>query len=167
MFGPRKSLDSVTKHAEGHALAKTLSWPHLIALGVGAIVGVPDRRTLRPRDHPGILIVGLIFAVALMGIAANVIARYIERYRWIAYVGLIVGDQQPSGLASHPRPSRRADERPGCRTTTSTAVPVSPSGSMVNSWIGSPFSLSDMSVSFAPPGRDAVTDTSGNDATSI
>ena len=39
MFGPRKSLDSVTKHAEGHALAKTLSWPHLIALGVGAIVG--------------------------------------------------------------------------------------------------------------------------------
>ena len=42
------------------------------------------------REHPGILIVGLIFAVALMGIAANVIARYIERYRWIAYVGLAV-----------------------------------------------------------------------------
>ena len=42
------------------------------------------------RDHPGILIVGLIFAVALMGIAANVIARYIERYRWIAWVGLAV-----------------------------------------------------------------------------
>jgi len=39
MFGPRKSLASVTQHAEGHALAKTLSWPHLIALGVGAIVG--------------------------------------------------------------------------------------------------------------------------------
>jgi predicted tellurium resistance membrane protein TerC len=36
------------------------------------------------RDHPGILIVGLIFAVALMGLAANSIARYIERYRWIA-----------------------------------------------------------------------------------
>jgi YjbE family integral membrane protein len=42
------------------------------------------------RDHPGILIVGLIFAVALMGIAANIIARYIERYRWIAWVGLVV-----------------------------------------------------------------------------
>jgi YjbE family integral membrane protein len=42
------------------------------------------------KEHPGILIVGLIFAVALMGIAANVIARYIERYRWIAYVGLLV-----------------------------------------------------------------------------
>lgn len=42
------------------------------------------------REHPGILIVGLIVAVALMGLAANVIARYIERYRWIAYVGLLV-----------------------------------------------------------------------------
>ena len=42
------------------------------------------------REHPGILIVGLVLSVALMGIAANVIARYIERYRWIAYVGLAV-----------------------------------------------------------------------------
>lgn len=42
------------------------------------------------REHPGILIVGLIFAVALMGIAANVIAKYIERYRWIGWVGLVV-----------------------------------------------------------------------------
>ena len=42
------------------------------------------------REHPGILIVGLIAAVALMGIAANAIAKYIERYRWIAYFGLLV-----------------------------------------------------------------------------
>ena len=42
------------------------------------------------REHPGILIVGLIIAVILMGIAANVIARYIDRYRWIGYVGLLV-----------------------------------------------------------------------------
>lgn len=42
------------------------------------------------RDHPGIMIVGLIVAVALMGLAANVIAKYIERYRWIAYFGLAV-----------------------------------------------------------------------------
>ena len=42
------------------------------------------------REHPGILIVGLIFAVALMGVAANIIAKYIERYRWIAWFGLAV-----------------------------------------------------------------------------
>jgi YjbE family integral membrane protein len=42
------------------------------------------------RAHPGILIIGLLLSVVLMGIAANIIAKYIERYRWIAYVGLIV-----------------------------------------------------------------------------
>lgn len=42
------------------------------------------------REHPGILIIGLLLSVALMGIAANLIAKYIERYRWIAYFGLVV-----------------------------------------------------------------------------
>lgn len=42
------------------------------------------------REHPGILIIGLILSVALMGVAANFIAKYIERYRWIAYLGLAV-----------------------------------------------------------------------------
>ncbi len=42
------------------------------------------------KDHPGILVFGLILAVALMGLAANVIAKYIERYRWLAYLGLAV-----------------------------------------------------------------------------
>ena len=42
------------------------------------------------RDHPWVLVFGLILSVILMGIAANVIARYIERYRWIAWIGLAV-----------------------------------------------------------------------------
>src|SRR5215217_5764624 len=42
------------------------------------------------KDHPQILVFGLVLSVVLMGIAANFIARYIERYRWIAYVGLAV-----------------------------------------------------------------------------
>ncbi len=40
------------------------------------------------REHPGILVVGLLLSVILMGVASNVIAKYIERYRWIAFVGL-------------------------------------------------------------------------------
>ncbi len=39
------------------------------------------------RQHPAIMVVGLVLSVALMGIAANSIAAVIERYRWIAYVG--------------------------------------------------------------------------------
>lgn len=42
------------------------------------------------REHPGIMVIGLILSVALMGLAANVIAKYIERYRWIAWVGLVI-----------------------------------------------------------------------------
>lgn len=64
------------------------------------------------REHPGILVVGLILSVALMGIASNVLAKYIERYRWIAFIGLALivwvagemiwvgwtGDEQTPGL---------------------------------------------------------------------
>jgi YjbE family integral membrane protein len=42
------------------------------------------------REHPGVLVIGLILSVLLMGIASNIIAKYIERYRWIAWFGLIV-----------------------------------------------------------------------------
>jgi YjbE family integral membrane protein len=42
------------------------------------------------RDHPYVLVFGLVLSVLLMGVAANFIARYIDRYKWIAWVGLIV-----------------------------------------------------------------------------
>ena len=42
------------------------------------------------REHPYVLVFGLVLSVLLMGVAANIVARYIERYRWIAYVGLAV-----------------------------------------------------------------------------
>ena len=42
------------------------------------------------REHPWVLVFGLILSVLLMGLAANFIARYIDRYRWIAWIGLLV-----------------------------------------------------------------------------
>jgi YjbE family integral membrane protein len=42
------------------------------------------------RAHPWVMVAGLVLSVALMGVAANLIARYIERYRWIAWLGLAV-----------------------------------------------------------------------------
>jgi YjbE family integral membrane protein len=42
------------------------------------------------RDHLDVLVVGLLMSVGLMGAAANYIARLLERYRWIAYVGLAI-----------------------------------------------------------------------------
>ena len=42
------------------------------------------------REQPLVLVFGLILSVALMGLAANWIARVIDRHRWIAWAGLIV-----------------------------------------------------------------------------
>ena len=42
------------------------------------------------RDHLVVLIFGLALSIALMGIAASFIARLLQRYRWIAYVGLLI-----------------------------------------------------------------------------
>ncbi|MFM2041724.1 MAG: hypothetical protein RLY86_300 [Pseudomonadota bacterium] len=42
------------------------------------------------RDHEWVLVVGLAMSVVLMGVAATVIARLLEKHHWIAYVGLAV-----------------------------------------------------------------------------
>ena len=80
----------------------------------GTIVGVVPRKTLAQatwqiiiadvsmsldnvlavagaaRDHPYVLVFGLILSIALMGLAASFIARLLQKHRWIAYVGLAV-----------------------------------------------------------------------------
>lgn len=42
------------------------------------------------RDHPIVLAVGLVLSIALMGLAASLVARVLERCRWLAYIGLAV-----------------------------------------------------------------------------
>ena len=42
------------------------------------------------RENPALLFVGLTFSVLFMGFAANYVARLIQRYHWINYLGLAV-----------------------------------------------------------------------------
>ena len=42
------------------------------------------------REHPYVLVFGLVLSIALMGLAASFIARLLQRHHWIAYVGLAV-----------------------------------------------------------------------------
>src|SRR5215470_4195700 len=42
------------------------------------------------REHPTVLVFGLALSIALMGLAANFIARLLQKHRWIAYVGLAI-----------------------------------------------------------------------------
>lgn len=41
-------------------------------------------------DHPWIMVFGLILSIALMGLAATFIAKLLNRFRWIGYVGLVI-----------------------------------------------------------------------------
>jgi len=42
------------------------------------------------RQHPALLVFGLLFSIALMGVAASWIARILNNMRWLGYVGLLV-----------------------------------------------------------------------------
>jgi predicted tellurium resistance membrane protein TerC len=39
-------------------------------------------------QNTAVLVIGLVISIALMGFAASLIARLLDRYRWIAYLGL-------------------------------------------------------------------------------
>jgi YjbE family integral membrane protein len=42
------------------------------------------------KDHPTILIIGLLLSVVLMGAAANMVAHLLHKYRWIGWIGLLI-----------------------------------------------------------------------------
>jgi YjbE family integral membrane protein len=41
-------------------------------------------------EHPWIMVFGLVLSIILMGVAATFIARLLNKYRWIGYVGLVI-----------------------------------------------------------------------------
>jgi YjbE family integral membrane protein len=42
------------------------------------------------RDNPALLFIGLTFSVLLMGLAANLVAKLVQRYHWISWIGFVV-----------------------------------------------------------------------------
>ena len=42
------------------------------------------------REHPVVLVFGLLLSIGLMGVAATYIARLLHRFRWIGYIGLLI-----------------------------------------------------------------------------
>jgi YjbE family integral membrane protein len=64
-------------------------------------------------DRLWVLAVGLLLAAGLMGLAAGLIARVLERHRWIAWIGLLIvlyvaltmiwhGGHEVAGAIQHP-----------------------------------------------------------------
>ena len=42
------------------------------------------------REHPKVLVFGLVLSVTLMGVAASWIAKLLHRWRWLGYIGLAI-----------------------------------------------------------------------------
>ena len=42
------------------------------------------------REHPTVLFIGLAFSVTIMGLAANFVAGLVQRFKWIAWLGLLM-----------------------------------------------------------------------------
>ena len=42
------------------------------------------------RHNPTIMAFGLVLSVVLMGLAANMVASIIQKYRWVAWVGVVI-----------------------------------------------------------------------------
>ena len=92
---PRPSVvadDPATAAIEGPPASKTLLQA-AIAITVADLSMSLDNVLLVAsiaRENPALLFIGLTFSVLFMGLAASYVAKLIERYHWINYIGLIV-----------------------------------------------------------------------------
>ncbi|HEV2547798.1 MAG TPA: YjbE family putative metal transport protein [Stellaceae bacterium] len=83
-IGPEAELDRGETKSLGKALWQIVLADVSMSLDNAlAVAGVA-------LDHPMMLFIGLATSVLLMGLAAAAIARLLERWRWIAYLGLAV-----------------------------------------------------------------------------
>jgi YjbE family integral membrane protein len=83
--GQKKSTHEVTeRHSLQRAILQivvadiSMSLDNVLAVS-GAAIG-----------HLDVLVIGLLLSVAMMGAAAEMIARLLERWRWISYLGLLI-----------------------------------------------------------------------------
>ena len=42
------------------------------------------------KDHPQVLVAGLLISITVMGVAASWIAKLLHRFRWFGYLGLLI-----------------------------------------------------------------------------
>lgn len=91
-----EAVSDYTVHADGtiagYAPRKTFAaaaWQIVVAdvtMSLDNVLAVAGAA----REHPIVLVFGLALSIALMGLAASLIARLLQRHHWIAYLGLAV-----------------------------------------------------------------------------
>jgi YjbE family integral membrane protein len=89
---PVTADDPATEAVEGPAPSKTFLQAAIqvtladLSMSLDNVLAV----AATARDHPAVLFIGLALSVTLMGLAANLVAKLVQRYRWIAWCGLVL-----------------------------------------------------------------------------
>jgi YjbE family integral membrane protein len=90
--GTTADTEAAQKEGNAHPRGKTFAqaaWQIVMAdvsMSLDNVLAVAGAA----REHPGVLVFGLGLSIVLMGFAANLVARLLNRHRWIAYVGLAI-----------------------------------------------------------------------------
>ena len=84
--------DPATAAVEGPPASKTLLRAALAITAADLSMSLDNVLLVASiaREEPALLFIGLTFSVLFMGLAANYVARLIQRYHWINYIGLAV-----------------------------------------------------------------------------
>ena len=85
---------SETAEAEGAAVAKPKTAGQAMLQIIAADVSMSLDNVLAvagaARDHKIVLWIGLVLSIVLMAVASNAIAKILDRYHWIAWVGFAI-----------------------------------------------------------------------------
>ena len=88
----RELTRSKREHAAGTATPKTMRAAMFqilladVSMSLDNVLAVAGAA----REHPWVLVVGLCISVVLMGAAASMVARLLDRYQWLAWAGLVI-----------------------------------------------------------------------------
>lgn len=88
----RDLMSGGANHAESAPKPKTLGQAMLqiiiadVSMSLDNVLAVAGASG----GHTWVLVVGLAISVVLMGVAANFIAKLLEKHRWVAWVGLVI-----------------------------------------------------------------------------
>ena len=89
---PRDHADATAGHAATDTTGHTKTFRDAATQIVVADVSMSLDNVLAvagaAREHPWVLVFGLVLSIGLMGLAASVVARMLNRWRWIGWIGL-------------------------------------------------------------------------------
>lgn len=96
MWGDLKQHNAVPAEGEASKAAdgKQITFTHALISIVVANIALSLDNVLAvagvSRHAPWVMVFGLVLSVVLMGVAASLIARVVEKHRWIAVLGILV-----------------------------------------------------------------------------